>query len=107
MSNKHVNHQHGLHTMNITRPKSTPTKRKNKAQAKIRKAPLLAALHEARYGKTVVTTKAAPRTRKPALKAEKKAAKKVIKKAAIQKSQGRTNTAATKTPRKTKAPKAE
>lgn len=85
MSNKHINHQHGLHTMNASRPKSKLTKRKNKAKAKLRKAPLLAALHEARYGKTVVKAKAAPKARKPAKKAEKKAVKKATKKAAVNK----------------------
>lgn len=81
MSNKHVNHQHGLHTMNITRPKSSLPKRANKAKAKLRKAPLLAALQEARYGKPVVKAKAAPVSRKPAKKAEKKAAQKATRKA--------------------------
>lgn len=57
MSNKHTNHQHGLTTMNASRPKSSASKRKNKAKAKIRKAPLLAALHEARYGKKVEKSK--------------------------------------------------
>lgn len=85
MSNKHINHQHGLHTMNASRPKSKLSKRKNKAKAKVRKAPLLAALHEARYGKKVVKTKAAPRVRKPAMKAEKKAEKKEAKKVAVKK----------------------
>ena len=47
MSNKHINHQHGLNTMNATRPKSKLRKRKNKAQAKVRKAVLLKALHDA------------------------------------------------------------
>jgi|GEM_PF-1359126 len=64
MSNKHVNHQHGLHTMNATRPKSSLRKRANKAKAKARKVVLLAALDEARYGKKVEKVKAAPRSRK-------------------------------------------
>ena len=75
MSNKHVNHQHGLHTMNQTRPKSTLAKRANKAKATVRKAPLLAALKEARYGKPVV--KPARVKRVPSKKtATKKTAKK-------------------------------
>lgn len=78
MSNKHVNHQHGLHTMNATRPKSSLRKRANKAKAKVRKASLLTALHEARYGQKAVKAKAAPKARKPAAK---KAAKKTSKKA--------------------------
>lgn len=68
MSNKHINHQHGLHTMNASRPKSKLRKRANKAKAKLRKAPLLAALHEARYGKKDAKVKAAPRVRKEAKK---------------------------------------
>ena len=48
MSNKHINHQHGLTTMNATRPKSKVHKRANKAAAKARKAPLLEALAKAR-----------------------------------------------------------
>ncbi len=47
MSNKHINHQHGLTTMNSLRPKSTLRKRKNKMQAKVRKAILLKALEDA------------------------------------------------------------
>jgi hypothetical protein len=47
MSNKHISHQHGLSTMNATRPKSKMSKRRNKAKAKIRKEVLLKALHEA------------------------------------------------------------
>ncbi len=47
MSNKHVNHQHGLTTMNATRPKSKLFKRRNKAKAKPRKEILLQALREA------------------------------------------------------------
>lgn len=69
MSNKHVNHQHGLHTMNATRPKSAVRKRTNKAKAKARKAPLLAALHEARYGKKTAKVKTAPKVRKESKKA--------------------------------------
>ncbi|MBP9717953.1 hypothetical protein KBD59_01530 [Candidatus Gracilibacteria bacterium] len=37
MSNKHVNHQHGLTTMNLTRPKSKLRKRRNKAKATARR----------------------------------------------------------------------
>lgn len=48
MSNKHVNHQHGLTTMNGTRPKSKLFKRRNKANAKGRKQVLLQALAEAK-----------------------------------------------------------
>lgn len=48
MSNKHVNHQHSLTTMNALRPKSKVFKRNNKAKAKVRKAILLTALTEAR-----------------------------------------------------------
>lgn len=58
MSNKHINHQHGLHTMNETRPKSKVSKKLNKAKAKTRKAPLLAALQEARYGQKAEKVKA-------------------------------------------------
>jgi hypothetical protein len=47
MSNKHVNHKHGLTTMNATRPKSKIFKRNNKAKAKVRKAVLLTALADA------------------------------------------------------------
>jgi hypothetical protein len=68
MSNKHVNHQHGLHTMNATRPKSSLRKRANKAKAKDRKAPLLAALMEARYGQKTAKVKAAPKVRKDSKK---------------------------------------
>ncbi len=50
MSNKHINHQHGLNTMNSTRPKSKLRKRRNKAAAKVRKEVLLKALHEAVKG---------------------------------------------------------
>lgn len=74
MSNKHVNHQHGLHTMNETRPKSKVTKKVNKANAKIRKAPLLEALMEARYGKKAATIK------HPRVSKKTTAAKKVVKK---------------------------
>jgi len=47
MSNKHITHQHGLATMNATRPKSKLRKRANKAKAKVRKAVLLKALRDA------------------------------------------------------------
>lgn len=47
MSNKHINHQHGLSTMNALRPKSKLRKRRNKAKAKVRKAVLLKALNDA------------------------------------------------------------
>lgn len=47
MSNKHINHQHGLTTMNATRPKSKLAKRNNKARGKERKAALLKALNDA------------------------------------------------------------
>ncbi len=47
MSNKHINHQHGLNSMNATRPKSKLRKRRNKALAKVRKAVLLKALNDA------------------------------------------------------------
>jgi hypothetical protein len=47
MSNKHVNHQHSLTTMNAIRPKSKMFKRNNKAKAKGRKAILLKALADA------------------------------------------------------------
>ena len=39
-------HQHGLHTMNATRPKSKLYKRRNKAQARSRKEKLLKELQE-------------------------------------------------------------
>lgn len=47
MSNKHVNHQHSLTTMNATRPKSKLYKRRNKANARARKEVLLKALADA------------------------------------------------------------
>lgn len=47
MSNKHNSLQHGLNSMNATRPKSKLRKRTNKAKAKVRKAVLLKALHDA------------------------------------------------------------
>lgn len=47
MSNKHVNHQHGLTTMNALRPKSKLYKRRNKAKARVRKEALLKALADA------------------------------------------------------------
>ncbi len=47
MSNKHVNHQHGLTTMNALRPKSKMFKRNNKAKARVRKQVLLKALADA------------------------------------------------------------
>lgn len=47
MSNKHVNHQHSLTTMNAIRPKSKLYKRRNKAKARARKEVLLKALAEA------------------------------------------------------------
>lgn len=61
--------------MNATRPKSKPSKRANKAKAKIRKAPLLAALFEARYGKKVEKVKLPPRQRNAVEKTAKKVAK--------------------------------
>jgi len=77
MSNKHVNHQHGLTTMNSSRPKSKLRKRNNKIKAKARKAPLLAALMEARYGKKVEKVKKARRAAGPKKVGKKAAAKKV------------------------------
>jgi hypothetical protein len=77
MSNKHVNHQHGLHTMNETRPKSKNSKKLNKSKAKARKAPLLAALQEARYGKK----ETAKKVTKPSKKTT--AAKKATAKAKV------------------------
>ncbi len=71
MSNKHINHQHGLTTMNASRPKSKLRKRANKAKAAARKAPLLAALHEARYGKKADKVKAAPKPKRSATAAKK------------------------------------
>lgn len=47
MSNKHINHQHSLTTMNATRPKSKLRKRRNKTKARVRKEVLLKALQEA------------------------------------------------------------
>jgi hypothetical protein len=47
MSNKHVNHKHGLTTMNALRPKSKLFKRRNKAKARVRKEVLLKALADA------------------------------------------------------------
>ncbi len=78
MSNKHVNHQHGLSTMNASRPKSKLRKRKNKVQSKLNKAPLLQALHEARYGKKVKmakTIKKASSKPKTSVKAKKATSK--------------------------------
>jgi hypothetical protein len=37
MSNKHTNHQHGMLTMNLSRPKSKLRKRKNKEKARERR----------------------------------------------------------------------
>jgi hypothetical protein len=51
MSSKHRNTQHGLTTMNATRPKSKLRKRRNKAKAKTRKEVLLKALAEASMAK--------------------------------------------------------
>lgn len=42
MSNAHVNHHHGVVLRPTTRPKSTVSKKRNKALAKARKAPVLA-----------------------------------------------------------------
>lgn len=61
--------QHGLHTMNATRPKSKMWKRKNKAKAAERKAPLLEALVKAKR-----PTKAA--LKGPAVKPVRKTTKK-------------------------------
>lgn len=74
MSNKHVNHQHGLTTMNASRPKSKLYKRKNKAKAKDRKEVLLTALKEAVIaGRSTGAkpAKAAPKAEKAAVKTEK------------------------------------
>lgn len=79
MSNKHTNHQHGLHTMNATRPKSKLRKRNNKAKAKVRKATLLEALHEARYGKKVAKTTVKKTTAEKGVAKKAKAAKKAAK----------------------------
>ena len=79
MSNKHVNHQHGLTTMNSSRPKSKLRKRANKAKAKVRKAPLLVALMEARYGKKVAPVKKARRPAGPKKLSKKALAKKGLK----------------------------
>lgn len=92
MSNKHINHQHGLHTMNETRPKTKVSKKMNKAKAKARKAPLLAALAEARYGKKVEKAK------KPRVSKKEVAAAKTAKKAA--KSPAKKTSAAKKTAKK-------
>jgi hypothetical protein len=48
MSNKHVNHKHGLTTMNATRPKSKLFKRNNKAKNKPAKEALLKVLADAK-----------------------------------------------------------
>lgn len=48
MSNKHVNHKHGLTTANADRPKSKLRKRANKLKAAGRKAGLLKALSDAK-----------------------------------------------------------
>jgi hypothetical protein len=96
MSNKHVNHQHGLTTMNSTRPKSKLRKRANKAKAKVRKAILLVTLMEARYGKKVAPVKKARRAKGPR-NATKKAIAKTEAKAK------KTTTAAAKKPSKAKA----
>lgn len=70
--------QHGLTSMNATRPKSKLGKRKNKANARPRKAVLLQALSEAvEAGRGKKAAKAEPKT---ATKAPKKtAAKKEVK----------------------------
>ncbi len=61
--------QHGLHTMNATRPKSKMWKRRNKAKAAARKAPLLEALVKAKRPTKAVL-------RGPAVKPVRKTAKK-------------------------------
>ncbi len=66
MSNKHVNHQHGLSTMNALRPKSKLWKRKNKAAAKDRKVALLKALSDA-----VSAKRGTPKVKKASKKAKK------------------------------------
>ena len=70
--------QHGLTSMNATRPKSKLGKRKNKANARARKAVLLQALSEAvEAGRGKKAAKPAP---KKATKAPKKTvAKKEVK----------------------------
>ena len=72
MSNKHVNHQHGLSTMNATRPKSKLWKRKNKAAAKERKEALLKSLSDAvstKRGTPKAAKKAAPKAAAKKMKA--------------------------------------
>jgi len=59
MSNKHNSKQHGLTSMNATRPKSKLRKRRNKAKAKVRKEVLLKALSDAVKTKSSKKTKAA------------------------------------------------
>jgi hypothetical protein len=74
MSNAHVNHQHGLTTMNATRPKSKLHKRRNKAKGKEKKAVLLAELKKAiaeAKQKNAGLTKPAKSTKKTAAVAEK------------------------------------
>ncbi|MEK7524170.1 MAG: hypothetical protein AAB588_04030 [Patescibacteria group bacterium] len=44
MSNKHASHQHGMTTMNLTRPKSKLRKRRNKEKARERRVEWLKSL---------------------------------------------------------------
>ncbi len=48
MTNKGSNHQHGLHTMNETRPKSKQGKKAQKARARKKSAARQAAIAEAK-----------------------------------------------------------
>jgi len=90
--------QHGLHTMNATRPKSKLWKRKNKAKAAERKAPLLEALVKAKR-----PTKAALKgpSVKPVRKKVKKAPVEVAKAKSTEKAEPK---AAAKKPAVKKAP---
>jgi hypothetical protein len=74
MSNKHINTQHCLTTMNSTRPKSLLRKRVNKAKANERKVVLLTALQEAKAAK--LPPKKVVEKKAPAKKAAKKATSK-------------------------------
>ncbi|MBD3270387.1 hypothetical protein GF376_02580 [Candidatus Peregrinibacteria bacterium] len=51
MSQTHTSHQHGLHTMNASRPKSKARKRLNKSKARPRKEALLNELEKAKAAK--------------------------------------------------------
>ena len=88
--------------MNSSRPKSKLRKRSNKAKAAIRKAPLLVALMEARYGKKVAPVKKARRPKGPRKDQKKAVVKKAaaVKKTTAKKAASTSKTAAKKTAKK-------